>query len=130
MTHDDDPEDIRALEQGHYQVMPPPNPPKPRRGTIDSLDEMPHRKRMRSHSPGLPSAQEGWRRSSRGNLYRKFGSYRAVVIRPNEALRKDEYSWLIANDETDICEFSKEKYESEDAAFDALLQELRSRDIA
>jgi hypothetical protein len=41
-----------------------------------------------------------------------------------------EYSWLIADDETDLCDWSEMKYATEQQAFESLVAELERRGIA
>jgi hypothetical protein len=125
-TEDD--EDFRDLTHGRYTVMPVSEPKKARKGTIDRLEEMPHRKRARAAR--TPRTTTGWKRSARGNLCRLFKNrYRGVVIRPNESSRKQEFSWLIGDNSTDLGEFSERKYATEDEAFSALVDELEARGI-
>src|SRR5262249_1298730 len=111
--------------------MPLPKEDKPRKGTVDQLEQMPHRKRMRARGHGSPArSTSGWKRSSRGNLCRLFNKrFRAVVIRPNESSRKEEYSWVIGDSRTDLCDFSPTKYPTEEEAFSALVDELAARGI-
>jgi hypothetical protein len=69
-----------------------------------------------------------WKRSDRGNLWRKVGALRAVCIRPNLSPR-GKYSWLLANDEEGIMVWSPERYSSEREAFEALRLELEERGL-
>src|SRR5262245_21697093 len=106
------------LMEGRYQVMPvPKESPKPREGTTDQRTEAPRHKRMRT----------GWRRSSRGNLYKVFHRHRAIVICPNLS-RSAGYSWCISDDRTDLASFSPTRYGTEREAWDALLSEMRMRE--
>jgi hypothetical protein len=133
----EDEEDFRDLTEGRYTVMPVSDPPTPRKGTVDRLEEMPHRKRTRAASASVRASEirktrtmTGWRRSARGNLCRTFGrKWRGVVIRPTESSHKQEFSYLIGDNETELCEFSPQKFPTEEAAFHALVSELEARGI-
>jgi hypothetical protein len=112
MTEDDE------IMEGRYIVLPVKESPTPREGTIDQRAEAPRHKRMRT----------GWRRSSRGNLYKVFHRHRAVVICPNESRKSDEYSWVLVDDKTDLASFSPTRYGTEGEAWESLLSELRMRE--
>jgi hypothetical protein len=88
---------------------------------VDDRSEAPRRKSMRMMS--------GWRRSSRGNLYKEFSRrWRAVVIRPSLSRNTEEYSYLIADDKHSLTSFSERRYGTEREAWEALIMELEMRE--